>query len=79
MRPLPYAGATGLKVDADMPAERPDNVIALAPYRMARLARRQPPRPYLMWYPQVGFVPSQPMATATLIRPLHTARAVKPT
>lgn len=62
-----------------MAAERSDNVIALAPYRLARAARRQPPRPYLMWYPQVGFVPSQPASTATLIRPLHAARAVKPT
>lgn len=61
-----------------MLAERPDNVIALAPYRMARLARRQAPRPYLMWYPNVGFIPSTRLGTPSQARPLHTARAAEP-
>lgn len=61
-----------------MAAERPDNVISLAPYRMARLARRQPPRPYLMWHPQVGFVSSRQVATATPIGSWQAARAVEP-
>ena len=36
-------------------AHSSDNVIALAPYRAARLARR-PAMPYVLWYPGVGFV-----------------------
>jgi hypothetical protein len=31
------------------------NVIELAPFRAARLLR-QPAKPYLLWYPGVGFV-----------------------
>lgn len=60
-----------------MIADRPDNVIALAPYRMARLARRQPPRPFLMWYPNLGFVTTSPRGAVapTAIRPLQAARA----
>ena len=36
-------------------AQSPHNVIAFAPYRAARQARR-PAMPYLLWYPGVGFV-----------------------
>jgi len=59
-----------------MTADRPDNVIALAPYRMARLARRQPPRPYLMWIPNAGFVTNWPRGSnaPTAIRSLQTVR-----
>ena len=57
-----------------MSTERPDNVIALAPYRLARQASQRRPRPYVMWYPNVGFVASAPAASAS-IRPLRTARA----
>jgi hypothetical protein len=32
------------------------NVIWLAPFQAARAARRVVPRPYLMWYPGLGFV-----------------------
>jgi hypothetical protein len=56
-----------------MSTERPDNVIALAPYRAARQASQRRPRPYVMWYPNVGFVASAPTAAAS-IRPLRTAR-----
>ena len=60
-----------------MLAQRPDNVIALVPYRMARLAQRQAPRPYLLWYPNVGFVTSRPTTTPPM-RPQYTARAAEP-
>lgn len=62
-----------------MLAERPDNVIALAPYRMAQLARRKAPRPYLMWYPNVGFLQARAVASPPVqIRPSRVARAVEP-
>jgi len=58
-----------------MSAERPDNVIDLAPYRLARLASQRPSRPYVMWYPNVGFVTSAAAASApSPIRTLRTAR-----
>jgi hypothetical protein len=56
-----------------MSTERPNNVIALAPYRHARQVSQHRPRPYVMWYPNVGFVASAPSASAS-IRPLRTAR-----
>jgi hypothetical protein len=37
------------------PATDSDNVIQLAPFRAQRLARR-PAKPYMLWYPGVGFV-----------------------
>ncbi|MBL8269515.1 hypothetical protein [Steroidobacter sp.] len=55
-----------------MSTER-SNVIALAPYRFARQASQRRPRPYVMWYPNVGFIPSTPNAPST-IRTLRTAR-----
>lgn len=56
-----------------MSTDRPDNVIALAPYRFARQVSQRRPRPYVMWYPNVGFVASTPAAPAS-VRPLRTAR-----
>lgn len=56
-----------------MSTDRPNNVIALAPYRFARQASQRRSRPYVMWYPNVGFVASAPSAPAS-IRPLRTAR-----
>jgi len=65
-----YAAATCMKLDATTMAERPDNVIDLVPYRMARRMARKPPRPYLMWYPHLGFVPSsRATSVPTLLQP----------
>ena len=61
-----------------MAAERPDNVIALAPYRMARLAQGHRPRPYLMWYPNVGFGPMQSASLPTQVLHNRTARGNEP-
>ncbi|HEY0685700.1 MAG TPA: hypothetical protein VGD45_25395 [Steroidobacter sp.] len=41
-------------------------MILLAPYRMARLARRQPVRPKVTWYSNV---PSKPVAPPARIHP----------
>jgi hypothetical protein len=61
-----------------MAAERTDNVIALAPYRMARLAQGHRPRPYLMWYPNVGFVPMQAASAPTPVGHIRTAHGNEP-
>lgn len=48
--------ADGPDLELAMSAARSsDNVIALAPYRAARSARR-PAMPYVLWYPGIGYV-----------------------
>jgi hypothetical protein len=47
-----------------MSAEHSDNVVALAPYQARRAIQQRQPRPYLLWYPHIGFV----KPTATLAR-----------
>jgi hypothetical protein len=59
--------------ESTMSTDLPNNVIALAPYRVARQVAQRQPRPYVMWYPNVGFVASAPNAPAS-IRPLRAAR-----
>jgi hypothetical protein len=59
--------------DSIMSTERPNNVIALAPYRFAHQASQRRSRPYVTWYPNVGFVAPTPNTLAP-IRQLRTAR-----
>lgn len=59
--------ADGPDLELAMSAARSsDNVIALAPYRAARSARR-PAMPYVLWYPGVGYV----MANQSTTRSRH--------
>ena len=47
-----------------MASESRDNVIAFAPHQARRAIEQRQPRPYLLWYPHVGFVvPNAAVAT----------------
>ena len=69
---MPYAVFTVNSNESIMSTDRPNNVIALAPYRFARQVSQHRPRPYVTWYSNVGFAASAPSASAS-IRPLRTA------
>ena len=52
-----------------------DNVVAFAPYQARRTIQQRQPRPYVLWYPGLGFV--QPASNITALRREHSPRATE--